>query len=100
MFIPPNLYYLISFATFVLMCKMFISPNLIVGALCGICAGLAYLTKVSMLPAVGIFAVVFSIQELYLYLAPNRSGNRCVHYFVHACTGSRVWGSCYYYLSL
>ena len=69
---PAQLYYLFSFATFVLMCKMFISPNLIVGALCGICAGLAYLTKFSMLPAMGIFAVMFSIQELYLSLAPNR----------------------------
>jgi hypothetical protein len=69
---PAQLYYLLSFATFVLMCKMFISPNLIVGALCGICAGLAYLTKFSMAPAIGIFAGVFSVQELYLYLAPSR----------------------------
>ena len=69
---PAQLYYLINLATFVLMCKMFVSPNLTVAALCGICAGLAYLTKVSMLPAVGIFAAVFIVQELYLYLAVNR----------------------------
>jgi hypothetical protein len=60
-----HLYYFLGFVTFLLMCHMFVKPSLRTGALCGVAAGLSFLTKVSMLPGVIIFVVVYVLKEVF-----------------------------------
>ncbi len=66
---PAHLFYFLSFVAFLLMCRMFVNPNPWTGILCGLTAGLAYLTKVSMLPGVIVFIVVFVMKEVFTLLA-------------------------------
>src|SRR2546423_14913945 len=53
------LFYFVSFCAFVLLLQLFVRPRWWLAALAGATTGLAHLTKASVLPALGIWAVVF-----------------------------------------
>jgi hypothetical protein len=53
------LYYFVSFCAFVLLLQLFVRPRWWLAALAGATTGLAHLTKASILPAVGVWTVVF-----------------------------------------
>ena len=59
------LYYFISFVGFVLLLRMLFAPRWWLALLGGATMGLAHLTKASVLPAVGIWVVVFGAQALW-----------------------------------
>ena len=59
------LFYFVSFCAFVLLVQMFIRPRWWLAVLAGAITGLAHLTKASVLPGLGIWAVVFGAQILF-----------------------------------
>jgi len=56
------LFYFVSFCGFVLLLRMLIAPRWWLAALSGATMGLAHLTKASVLPALGVWIVVFLAQ--------------------------------------
>jgi hypothetical protein len=54
------LFYFVSFCAFILLLQLFVRPRWWLALLAGATTGLAHLTKASVLPALGIWAVVFS----------------------------------------
>lgn len=59
------LYYFLSFCAFILLLRMLMKPRWWLAVLTGTTTAMAYLTKASMLPAIGIWAVVFLAQALW-----------------------------------
>ncbi len=57
------LFYFLNFISFLLMWKMLVKPSVKWGIITGVVAGLAYLTKPSVLPGLMLF-VLFSISQL------------------------------------
>lgn len=70
---PDQLYYLLSFAAFLLMVGMFIRPTIGRASLCGLTAALAHLTKASMHGGFVLFLTFFSVKGLSMLVvrAPN-----------------------------
>jgi hypothetical protein len=66
------LFYFLSFIMFLLMWRILQRPSYLLAILAGVTAGIAHLTKASILPGVVIWLVVASIQQLWLAFA-NRS---------------------------
>jgi hypothetical protein len=56
------LFYFVSFCGFVLLLWMFVRPRWWTALLAGTVVGIAHLTKASVLPALGIWVVVFALQ--------------------------------------
>lgn len=63
------LFYFISFGGFVLLLWMFVRPRWWIALLAGAVVGIAHLTKASVLPALGIWVVVFGLQILWRWRA-------------------------------
>lgn len=61
-FQPELLYYFVSFCAFLGMLKLLIEPEWRLGVLTGELLGFAHLIKPSVLPAIGIFGVVYVVQ--------------------------------------
>ena len=59
------LFYSLSFCAFVLFWRMLVAPKWWLALLCGLTMGLAHLAKASLLPAVGIWVLVFLAQCLW-----------------------------------
>jgi hypothetical protein len=57
------LFYFLSFCTFLLLCTMLIKPSWKLGVLTGFVAGVTYLVKPSLLPALGLFTL-FSVAKI------------------------------------
>ncbi|MCQ3932911.1 MAG: hypothetical protein DPW16_20875 [Chloroflexi bacterium] len=68
-FQPELPYYFISFCAFLGMLKLMVEPNWRIGLLTGELLGFAHLIKPSVLPAVGIFVVVYGAQWAFHTLA-------------------------------
>lgn len=66
-------YYFFFFLAFVLSASQFTSPSIISAVLAGLFWGLAYMTKASILPAVIIFTVVYTVDRAVLFLSSKRS---------------------------
>ncbi|HSP46242.1 MAG TPA: hypothetical protein VLO30_09635 [Chthoniobacterales bacterium] len=66
------LFYFISFCAFVLLLRMFTRPGWRLAVLAGATTGLAHLTKASVLPALGVWVVVFAAQTTWCYRARPR----------------------------
>jgi hypothetical protein len=63
------LFYFISFCAFILLLQLFVRPGWWLALLAGATTGLAHLTKASVLPALGIWAVVFAAQIVWSFRA-------------------------------
>ena len=63
------LFYFLSFCSFLLLVRMLIAPRWWLAILCGAATGLAHLTKASVLPALGLWVVVFLGQSFWEYRA-------------------------------
>lgn len=63
------LYYSVSFCAFVVLLRMLIAPRWWLAALAGATVGLAHLSKASVLPAFGVWVVVFASQILWDFRA-------------------------------
>lgn len=61
------LFYFMSFCAFVLLLRMLIAPRWWLAALGGATMGLAHLTKASVLPAIGVWIVVFLVQIIWIF---------------------------------
>jgi hypothetical protein len=59
------LFYFVSFCAFVLLLQLFVRPRWWLAFLAGAVTGLAHLTKASVLPAITIWAVVFSAGTIW-----------------------------------
>jgi hypothetical protein len=59
------LFYSLSFCAFVLFWRMLAAPRWWLAIVCGITMGLTHLAKASLLPAVGIWVMVFVVQIFY-----------------------------------
>jgi hypothetical protein len=59
------LFYTVSFCAFVLFWRMLIAPRWWLAILCGLAMGLAHLCKASLLPALGVWVVIFGAQSLW-----------------------------------
>lgn len=68
-FQPELLYYFVSFCAFLGMLKLMIEPNWRIGVLTGALLGFAHLIKPSVLPAIGIFGMVYIAQWAFHLLA-------------------------------
>ncbi|HEX4629482.1 MAG TPA: hypothetical protein VH188_00820 [Chthoniobacterales bacterium] len=71
------LFYFVSFCAFVLLLQLFVRPRWWLAVLAGATTGLAHLTKASVLPALGIWTVVFGTGIIW-----NRSPDRWRRLFV------------------
>ena len=65
------LFYTVSFCGFVLLLRMLIRPRWSIAILAGGTIGLAHLTKASILPAVGVWAVTFALQSIWRARRPD-----------------------------
>jgi hypothetical protein len=65
------LFYFVSFFAFVLLLEMFVKPRWWLALFAGLTTGLAHLTKASILPALTIWAVLFSAQILWSFRADS-----------------------------
>ncbi len=66
------LFYFLSFCSFLLLVRMLTAPRWWLAILSGAATGIAHLTKASILPALGLWAVVFLAQSFLEYRAqPN-----------------------------
>jgi hypothetical protein len=65
------LFYFVSFCAFVLLLEMFVKPRWWLALFAGLTTGLAHLTKASILPALAIWAVLFSAQILWSFRADS-----------------------------
>jgi hypothetical protein len=63
------LFYFLSFCSFLLLVRMLIAPRWWLAILGGAATGIAHLTKASVLPALGLWAVVFLAQSSWEYRA-------------------------------
>lgn len=99
------LFYFVSFCAFVLLLEMFVKPRWWLALLAGATIGLAHLTKASVLPALGIWAIVFGAQILYNFRAqPWRQlgvlGLVLAAFFAvvfpYIQTSKRIYGSYFY----
>jgi hypothetical protein len=63
-FHPEPLFYYLSFCAFLLLCKMLINPSWGLGILTGFVVGVAYLTKLSLLPTVALFFLFSAAKAL------------------------------------
>ena len=54
------LFYFVSFCSFVLLLQLFVRPRWWLALLAGATTGIAHLTKASVLPAMGVWAIAFS----------------------------------------
>ena len=99
------LFYFVSFCAFVLLLRMFVKPRWWLALLAGATTGLAHLTKASVLPALGIWAVLFAAQILWsLRGQPWRRlgmlalvlGAFLVVVFPYIQTSKRIYGSYFY----
>ena len=61
------LFYFLSFCSFLLLVRMLIAPRWWLAILSGAAIGIAHLTKASVLPALGLWAVVFLGQSFWEY---------------------------------
>jgi hypothetical protein len=70
------LFYSLSFCAFVLFWRMLVAPRWWLAILCGLTMGLAHLAKASLLPALGVWVMVFMAQTLWDRpgLAPTHPG--------------------------
>jgi hypothetical protein len=59
------LFYFVSFCAFVLLLRMFVSPRWPLAVLAGATTGVAHLTKASVLPALGVWALAFGAQVVW-----------------------------------
>ena len=59
------LFYTVSFCAFVLFWQMLVAPRWWLAILCGLTMGLSHLTKASLLPALGVWVVIFVSQSLW-----------------------------------
>jgi hypothetical protein len=59
------LFYSLSFCAFVLFWRMLVAPRWWLAILCGLAMGLTHLAKASLLPAVGIWVMVFVAQIFF-----------------------------------
>jgi hypothetical protein len=99
------LFYFASFCAFVLFLQLFVRPRWWLAVLAGATTGLAHLTKASVLPALGIWAVVFGAGIIW-----SRSGDRwrrlvvlgvvlasfLAVVFPYIQTSKRIYGSYFY----
>ncbi len=99
------LFYFASFCAFVLFLQLFVRPRWWLALLAGATTGLAHLTKASVLPALGIWAVVFGAGIIW-----SRSGDRwrrlavlgivlasfLAVVFPYIQTSKRIYGSYFY----
>jgi hypothetical protein len=99
------LFYFASFCAFVLVLQLFVRPRWWLAILAGATIGLAHLTKASVLPALGIWAVVFGAGIIW-----SRSGDRwrrlvvlgvvlasfLAVVFPYIQTSKRIYGSYFY----
>jgi 4-amino-4-deoxy-L-arabinose transferase-like glycosyltransferase len=71
------LFYFVSFCAFILFLQMLIAPRWWLAILCGLAMGAAHLTKASLLPALGLWVVIFAAQSLWDYRVrrDNHSGS-------------------------
>jgi hypothetical protein len=69
------LFYFVSFCGFVLLLRMLIAPRWWLAALSGATMGLAHLTKASVLPALGVWAVVALSQVICDFRARGGDGS-------------------------
>ncbi|MBN2412342.1 hypothetical protein JXQ31_11675 [candidate division KSB1 bacterium] len=70
------LYYFLAFFTFLLILKMFTAPTWYYAVLTGVFTGLTYLTKASVMPALGLLAIWLTAKEALKLL--SRIKNRVV----------------------
>jgi len=69
------LYYFLAFITFLLILKMFTGPTWYYAVLTGVFTGLTYLTKASVMAALGLFAIWFSVKVVFnLFLIVKNRG--------------------------
>ena len=99
------LFYFMSFCAFVLLLRMFVEPRWWLALLAGATTGLAHLTKASVLPALGIWAVVFAAQILWSFRGQpwRRLGMLALVLaaflavvFPYIQTSKRIYGSYFY----
>src|SRR5947209_713047 len=99
------LLYFVSFCSFVLLLQMFTKPRWPLALLAGATAGLAHLTKASVLPALAIWAVVFGVQ--IFWSEPRRRWSHLAMLalvvtaflavvFPYIQTSKRIYGSYFY----
>ena len=69
-------YYFLFFLSFVLMTLMLIKPGWLLAMATGFVAGLAYLTKGSLLPALALFAAIFILKEIISFIQKGRLNDR------------------------
>ncbi|HPG40390.1 MAG TPA: hypothetical protein PLP19_15580 [bacterium] len=67
------LFFFLSFLTFLLILKMFTAPTWYYAILTGIFTGLTFLTKASVMPALGLLAVWFTCKQVWLFVAGLRA---------------------------
>jgi hypothetical protein len=70
------LFYFVSFCAFLLLLRMLIAPRWWLAVLCGVAMGVAHLTKASLLPALGLWVVVFVAQSFWSYRVRRDSHSR------------------------
>jgi hypothetical protein len=99
------LFYSVSFCAFVLLLRMFAKPGWWLALLAGATTGLAHLTKASILPALGVWAVVFLAHSLWTFRAGpwRRLGMLALVIatflavvFPYIQTSKRIYGSYFY----
>ncbi len=66
-------YYFLSFLSFLGMAEMLLKPSKKIGLVTGIVTALAYYTKASILPAVGLFVALFVVKELANWYVSRRN---------------------------
>lgn len=62
------LFFFLSFLTFLLILKMFTAPTWYYAILTGVFTGLTFLTKASVMPALGLLAVWFTCKQIYVFI--------------------------------
>ena len=99
------LFYFVSFCAFLLLLRMFARPTWWLALLAGAITGLAHLTKASILPALGVWAVVFFAHVAWSFRANpwRRLGLLAmtlaaflVVVFPYIETSKRIYGSYFY----
>lgn len=99
------LFYFVSFCAFLLLLRMFARPGWWLAILAGVSTGLAHLTKASILPALGVWAVVFFAHIVWSFRASpwRRLGMLAVTLaaflvvvFPYIQTSKRIYGSYFY----
>lgn len=71
-FTSEILYYFLSFIGFLLLCTMFVKNSKIIGLFTGFILGVAHLTKASILPGLMLFAVIYTLKELFRWFSNRK----------------------------